>query len=186
MGRWIELVEMIAKFSIVNSIGLVIFTSKKLDTIVSGYEWTKLVIFVFMIENALLIFAYFLGLVIDDEPSDIVDEKRSMKHRVSQIKREIQNKVLLEKMKQDPIELVTECIEDLHKDKELASLLVPKLYKGCIEFEEELRQAREEEDGNESAGSESSRGSVRKENLKEKQTRMLKKLKMLRDRHKDG
>lgn len=87
-------------------------------------------------------------------------------------------------MSADPIELVEECITKLHKDKELASLLVPKLYKGCIEFEEELRRAREEDDGNESVGSESSRGSVKKENLKEKQTRMLKKLKMLRDRHK--
>ena len=42
-----------------------------------------------------------------------------------------------------PIDLVEECIQKLHKDKELASLLVPKLYKGCIQFEEELRMARE-------------------------------------------
>ena len=75
----------------------------------------------------------------------------------------------------------------MHKDKELASLLVPKLYKGCIEFEEDLRRAREEkDDGNETDRTDSSRGSVKKENLKKKQESMLKKLKMLRDRHKDA
>ena len=74
VGRWIELIEYIASFSIVNSIGLVIFTSKKLDTIVSGYTWTKLVIFVFMVENVLLIFRYVLALLIDDVPEEIIDE----------------------------------------------------------------------------------------------------------------
>lgn len=89
-------------------------------------------------------------------------------------------------MSEDPIDLVEECITKLHKDKALASLLVPKLYKGCIEFEEELRWAKEKDDGNETDRTDSSRGSVKKENLKKKQRSMLKKLKMLRDRHKDA
>ena len=109
-----------------------------------------------------------------------------MKHRVSQIKREIQNKELLERIKTEPIDLVKEVISDLHKDNDLAALLVPKLLKGCIEFEEELREARQDDDGEQSDGSASSKGSVKKENLREKQARMLKKLKMLRDRHKNG
>ena len=83
VGRWIELIERIAEFSIVNSIGLVIFTSEQLGTIVEGYEWSKLVIFVFMVENLLLIFRYILALLIPDEPEEIIDERRSMKHRVS-------------------------------------------------------------------------------------------------------
>ena len=153
VGRWIELIERIAEFSIVNSIGLVIFTSEKLGTIVEGYEWSKLVIFVFMVENLLLIFRYILALLIPDEPEEIIDERRSMKHRVSQIKREIQNKELLQKTTIKPIELVKEVISDLHKDADLAALLVPKLLKGCIEFEEELREAREDDDGQQSDGS---------------------------------
>ena len=185
VGRWIELIERIAEFSIVNSIGLVIFTSEQLGTIVEGYEWSKLVIFVFMVENLLLIFRYILALLIPDEPEEIIDERRSMKHRVSQIKREIQNKELLERIKTEPIDLVKEVISDLHKDNDLAALLVPKLLKGCNEFEDELREARED-DGEQSDGSASSKGSVKKENLREKQARMLKKLKMLRDRHKNG
>ena len=152
VGRWIELIERIAEFSIVNSIGLVIFTSEKLGTIVEGYEWSKLVIFVFMVENLLLIFRYILALLIPDEPEEIIDERRSMKHRVSQIRREIQNKELLQKIATPPIDLVKEVISDLHKDSDLAALLVPKLLKGCIEFEEELREARED-DGEQSDGS---------------------------------
>ena len=155
VGRWIELIERIAEFSIVNSIGLVIFTSEKLGTIsfFKGHEWSKLVIFVFMVENLLLIFRYILALLIPDEPEEIIDERRSMKHRVSQIKREIQNKELLQKTTIKPIELVKEVISDLHKDADLAALLVPKLLKGCIEFEEELREAREDDDGQQSDGS---------------------------------
>ena len=38
-------------------------------------------------------------------------------------------------MTQPPIELVSDVISDLHKDKDLASLLVPKLYQGCLDFE---------------------------------------------------
>ena len=85
MGRWIELIERIAEFSIVNSIGLVIFTSKQLKTWTDeyGYEWETLVIAVFMVENLLLIFRYVLALLIPDEPGDIIDERRSMKNRVS-------------------------------------------------------------------------------------------------------
>ena len=83
VGRWIALIERIAEFSIVNSIGLVIFTSKKLRTLSPDTPWETMVIGVFMVENLLLIFRYVLALLIPDEPGDIIDERRSMKHRVS-------------------------------------------------------------------------------------------------------
>lgn len=77
VGRWLELIEYIAVFSIVNSIGLVIFTSDKLETLKpEGWDWTRkeMIIAVFMIENLLLIFRYVLALLIPDEPDDIIDE----------------------------------------------------------------------------------------------------------------
>jgi len=82
IGRWLELIEYIAVFSIVNSLGLVIFTSKKLQTLSPDTDWYVMVKIVFMIENGLLIFRYILALLIPDEPDEIVDERRSMEHRV--------------------------------------------------------------------------------------------------------
>jgi len=37
-----------------------------------------------------------------------------------------------------PIDLVEEVVSHLHKDRDLASLLVPKLLMGCIEFEKRM------------------------------------------------
>ena len=80
-----------------NSIGLVIFTSNKLETL-ADFPWDQLVIAVFMVENLLLIFRYVLAALIPDIPGDIVDEQRSMENRVKQIRNEINNKVLMTKM----------------------------------------------------------------------------------------
>ena len=86
-----------------------------------------------------------------------------------------------------PIDLVEEVIADLHKDRDLASLLVPKLLKGCYAFEEQLRDLAEEETMSaRSAGSHASAASkkLNKEKLKLDQNAMHKKLKMLKARHK--
>ena len=87
-----------------------------------------------------------------------------------------------------PIDLVEEVIADLHKDRDLASLLVPKLLKGCYAFEEQLRDLAEEETMSaRSAGSKASSTRSRKlnkEKLKLDQDAMHKKLKMLKARHK--
>lgn len=39
-----------------------------------------------------------------------------------------------------PIDLVEEVVGQLHKDRDLASLLVPKLLKGCLEFEKRMNE----------------------------------------------
>ena len=146
VGRWLELIEYIAVFSIVNSLGLVIFTSKKLQTLSPETTWYKMVITVFMTENLLLIFRYVLSLLIPDEPGDIVDEKRSMGNRVNQINGEIDDKVLMTKLQPDcsPTDLVDHVLGELHNDKDLAALLVPKILKGCYAFESQLIELDEE------------------------------------------
>ena len=98
-----------------------------------------------------------------------------------------------------PIDLVEEVIADLHKDRDLASLLVPKLLQGCYAFENQLREFAEEEAREESmsAGGSSARSNASRASKREKKTRkeqlmldqnaMHQKLKMLRQRHKgDG
>jgi hypothetical protein len=97
-----------------------------------------MVIAVFMAENLLLVFRYVLALLIPDEPDDIVDERRAMEHRVEQIQGEISDKVLMTKLKPEytPLDLVDEIIGDLHNDKDLGALLVPKILKGCYAFEQ--------------------------------------------------
>jgi len=96
-----------------------------------------MVIVVFMAENLLLVFRYVLALLIPDEPDDITDERRAMEHRVEQIQGEISDKVLLTKLKPEftPLELVHQIVGELHADKDLGALLVPKILKGCYAFE---------------------------------------------------
>ena len=166
VGRWIELIEYIAVFSIVNSLGLVIFTSQKLDSLAPSEDtpWEKMIIGVFMVENMLLVFRYVLALLIPDEPGDIVEERRAMENRVRQIQGEIADKVLMTRLQEScsPLDLVEDVIGDLHNDRDLASLLVPKILKGCYAFEREMREAEEEmrEAENQSAGG-SGNGSAR-------------------------
>lgn len=107
-----------------------------------------MVIVVFMAENLLLIFRYVLALLIPDEPDDIVDERRAMEHRVNQIQGEISDKVLMTKLKPEysPLELIDEVIGDLHNDKDLGSLLVPKILKGCYVFEQQMKDDEEADD----------------------------------------
>jgi len=146
VGRWLELIEYIAVFGIVNSLGLVIFTSKKLQSMSPETEWRWFICGVFMIENLLLIFRYVLALLIPDEPAEIVDEKRAMVHRVKQINGEISDKVLMTKLQKSctPLELVEDVISDLHNDRDLAALLIPKILKGCYAFEQQLKDLDQE------------------------------------------
>ena len=58
---------------------------------------------------------------------------------MKQVKVEVDNKTILVKQnaETDCVELVEQCIMNLHPDRELAAFLVPKLYIGAKRFIEQ-------------------------------------------------
>ena len=77
IGGWLEYFEFIAVIGTINSVGLVIFTSEKLDDFgeyfadeEEGQVYTKsqLIIGVFIVENILMAFRFLLAGVINDKP----------------------------------------------------------------------------------------------------------------------
>lgn len=57
-------------------------------------------------------------------------------NRVDQMADKIEDMKFMERLSDhyEPIELLQDVFDALHKDKELAALLVPKLKQGCKEF----------------------------------------------------
>ena len=64
------------------------------------------------------------------------DDEKKMENRVKQIEANIEDKKLIERLSEhiDPLDLIEEVLDNLHKDRELAALVITKLKKGCIDF----------------------------------------------------
>ena len=141
IGKWLDYFELMSTIGIVNSVGLVIFTSKRLEDFNDDgrIPWAELVITVFIIENCLIAFRAILAAAIPDYPDWIEKEIFANENRVKQVKAEIADKDVHHKVAVEPdeegnqgneLELVEECMSFLHPDRDLSALLVKKLLVG--------------------------------------------------------
>ena len=83
-----------------------------------------------------MLFKLILAEVIEDEPDWVRDDVDSIENRVKQTEDSINDKKLMERLAQhyEPIELLYDVLDNLHKDRQLSALLVPKLKQGCLDF----------------------------------------------------
>lgn len=137
IGSWLEYFELISTLGIINGACLIIFTSEKLTWFDNDGErdWTSLVIAVFLIENGLLVFRFLLASAIPDNPDWIEKQMFAYENRVKQVKADVDEKSMMDKVHTlNPVELVEQCLKTLHPDRDLASLLIPKLAWGADKF----------------------------------------------------
>ena len=138
---------------------------------------------VFIVENALVAFRFLLAAAIPDYPSWIEKEMFSMENRVKQVAQQIEDKVIIKKIREEkPVEFVDQVIHELHNDRDLASLLIPKIKQGCVEFlklYENLELAKDTKDEN---ALNSLEKKMKKKGLPFSTVEMHKKLKALRHR----
>jgi hypothetical protein len=94
IGRWLEYFELMSTVGIINSVGLVIFTSEKLSYFDNdgSVTWASLVVTVFIIENVLMMFRVLLAAAIPDNPEWIEKEIFANENRVKQVEAEVGNK----------------------------------------------------------------------------------------------
>ena len=83
-----------------------------------------------------MLFKLILAEVIEDEPEWVQDDMESIENRVKQTEDSVNDKKLMERLAQhyEPIELLYDVLDNLHKDRQLSALLVPKLKQGCLDF----------------------------------------------------
>ena len=83
-----------------------------------------------------MLFKLILAEVIEDEPDWVRDDVDSIENRVKQTEDSVNDKKLMERLAQhyEPIELLYDVLDNLHKDRQLSALLVPKLKQGCLDF----------------------------------------------------
>ena len=99
--------------------------------------WADLIITIMMIENCLIIFKALVAAAIPDNPGWIEDEMLANQHRVKQVQSEVQDKTIMQMNGDEgmsPLQFVEHCLTQLHHDRDLASLLVNKLLRGCQKF----------------------------------------------------
>lgn len=95
-----------------------------------------MIVAILMIENILIIFKELLAAAIPDEPGWIEDEKLANMNRVKQTKEIILDKTIVDVMDETitPLKFLQDKLEELHYDRDLSALLVPKLLHGCKKF----------------------------------------------------
>jgi len=133
IGLWIDFLEMLSFVSIFVSTGIVVFTSSQ-ETLSEWFGETpyqNLLVLVLIVEHMLIAFKFFVAGLIEDVPHWVVEQKRYMGNRVNQEKTEIQKELTTRKLviadKQEQIAFVEEIMRQQHSDRDLASLLLPKL-----------------------------------------------------------
>lgn len=97
IGDWLDLFEFLAVLGTINSVGLIIFTSEKLEDFgayFGEYSKLQLIIGVFMVENILIAFRFLLAGLIPDYPDWIEKEIVQQENRVKQTKKQIDEKVI--------------------------------------------------------------------------------------------
>ena len=77
-----------------------------------------------------------LAEIIEDEPAWVQADIEAAENRVEQIHDSIQDRKLIERLAGHyrPRHVLDEVLRNLHKDREMASLLIPRLKKGCKEY----------------------------------------------------
>ena len=88
-----------------------------------------------------------LAEVIEDEPGWVQDDIEVAENRVAQIHDSIMDRKLIERLADhyEPRHVLAEVLRNLHKDREMASLLIPRLRKGCVAYMKGLREDAEGE-----------------------------------------
>lgn len=92
-----------------------------------------------MIEHATFGIKLLIEGLTAEEPAWMVQEKDQMKHRVRQMK-DLLNDEMVARMTDNnasPLLLVEEITKKAHSDPDLATMIVPKLHQGALDFERE-------------------------------------------------
>ena len=85
IGGWLEYFQFLSVVGTINSVGLIIFTSKKLESFGEWFGETNkdnLIIMVFVVENLLIAFRFLLSGFINDYPEWIEKDIFNMENRV--------------------------------------------------------------------------------------------------------
>ena len=82
-----------------------------------------------------------LAEVIEDEPGWVQDDIEVAENRVAQIRDSIMDRKLIERLADhyEPRHVLAEVLRNLHKDREMASLLIPRLKNGCVAYMNTMR-----------------------------------------------
>ena len=148
IGVWLDYVETVSLIGVFCTTYIVIFTSKKLEAgLLPGWGPHELVILVFVVQHAVLLVKVILAEVIEDEPGWVQDDIEVAENRVAQIRDSIMDRKLIERLADhyEPRHVLAEVLRNLHKDREMASLLIPRLKKGCVAYMKGLREDAEGE-----------------------------------------
>ena len=102
----------------------------------------------FCVQHIILLLKIILAEVIEDEPEWVQDDIDVVDNRVDQMAGKIEDMKFMERLSDhyQPIELLEDVFAILHRDKELAAQLVPKLKQGCKEFIAMKKKELEEEE----------------------------------------
>ena len=148
IGVWIEYLETVSLIGVFLTTYIVIFTSNKLEGVIPGVSYHELVIIAFCVQHLILLLKIILAELIDDEPEWVQDDIEVVDNRVDQMADKIEDMKFMERLSDhyEPIDLLEDVFAILHKDKELAALLVPKLKKGCKQFIKMKKAEMEEEE----------------------------------------
>lgn len=108
-----------------------------LEGTIPSVDHSEMVIIVFCVQHLVLLFKIILAEVIEDEPEWVQEDMETVENRVTQTQSSIDDKKLWERLSDhfEPYDLlINDVLKNLHKDRDIAALLVPKLKKGCIDF----------------------------------------------------
>jgi len=133
VGVWIEYLETVSLIGVFVTTYLVIFTSSKLDGVIPSLGHHELIILAFCVQHVILLLKIILAEVIDDEPAWVQDDMDVVDNRVDQMAQKIEDMKFMERLSEHykPLELIGDVFDCLHRDHEIAALLIPKLKAGC-------------------------------------------------------
>lgn len=152
IGIWMDLLEFIANVGIVVCMYMIMFTSKKLDTIDPEVDDHIMYYIAFGMLHVIMLLKYVMQELIEDEPEWVTVDRAQTKGRVEQVERDNNDKKLIERMSKHytKMDMLFDLLQMQHQNLEQSSQLVPIIQKGCrqwlirnhMEQEEKLRRER--------------------------------------------
>lgn len=132
LGIWIDILEIIGWLGIGICMYLIMFTSKKLDTIFDVDEHIMFYV-AFGFLHVIMMTKYVLQEIIEDEPEWVVEDRENTEQRVKQVLEDNKDKKLIERMQDHytKTDVLFEVLDMQHSNLEYSSQLVPIIQKGC-------------------------------------------------------
>ena len=137
-----DILELISTIGIIVSVYIVVFTSEQLTKITNLTDETMYIL-AFVAMHLIFGLKYLLAILIQDEPSWVVEDYNNVENRIKQIQEDNQDKKLIQRMdiNFEPIKLLTEVLKNQHENDNLSFQLVPNLKRGCEIWLEKNEQA---------------------------------------------